>query len=95
MSGSLTVADFDSIFAPEPFAVSMLFGKCMSLGRPSAVGVQGGRRPSCVRVRVLACLVRAALAGGCGGGARVLQKPCVAGPLVCTACARVCDNSVQ
>ena len=27
--------------------------------------------------------------------ARVLLAPCVAGPLVCTACARACGNSVQ
>ena len=32
--------------------------------------------------------------GGMGGEARVLQEPCVAGPLVCTACARACGNSV-
>ena len=33
--------------------------------------------------------------GGMGGEARVLQEPCVAGPLVCTACARACGNSAQ
>ena len=30
-----------------------------------------------------------------GGEARVLLAPCVAGPLVCTACARACGNSAQ